>query len=340
MAGRPRRKARLESERAAGAKKRASRVDAGTRARVLARGEVVGLAEAAREAGIDPSLARKWKSRAAKGESVSASAGSVPVAPVVGGGEAASAAERLRGEAELSRRSARLALDQADALLRGGQASESRNAAVLANSHDARARELEELARVQEVHEQRLSADRATAVAQLVAAAFRVIGVPVPEAALRELAARAAAGEPLRVTEATASEAREAAQRSIRAQVRGELEAELAEREAERAAADAEAPAGEGEGVLELHPGGWRDERDAAAGTAGDGEVELTPRDVRPELRRRFPVMNDAIVAEREARREEAAGAGTRWGRRRAPRFAGLRMTGGPSGPAGGGLLG
>jgi hypothetical protein len=128
-------------------------------------------------------------------------------------------------------------LDQADALLGRGLASEARNASVVAGVHADRARELEAAAREQEAHELRLAQGRGEQVIEMVKAMFDAVDLSVPV----EVAQAALRGE--KVT----SEVAAAARVQVRAKFRAELMAEVQADQRARA----EPQAGEDEGQSE-----------------------------------------------------------------------------------------
>jgi hypothetical protein len=134
---------------------------------------------------------------------------------------------------------------------------------------------------------------------------FGAVLLPVPRDLLRVVVELAQAGEDLVVPAGVAQEARDLVERPLRGRLRAELAAaaRAAEEEAEAVveALPAEDAVVEEGGAWTGEPGAWRGEADA-----GDGGVTLA--DVRPGLRRRWPLPHEAVREEIEARRVEAQG--------------------------------
>jgi hypothetical protein len=238
MAGRPRtreRREREQRERApGGAKPRAKRADPGTMQRVVARVAEVGAAQAAREAGISPALARKWVER----EKAKPQPTLLPDETPTPNGMPNTQAERLRAEAEKLREASRQALTQGTVLIGQGKSSEARNAAVLGGVLHDRAQEVEASARLEESHAVQLTQARGQLVLDVIERGYADLGLlPVPRTFIASLLRT----WPDPVDLATIEQGRAQIERPIRAAVRAEL---LAEDEAERLARPA-LPAGE-----------------------------------------------------------------------------------------------
>lgn len=227
MAGKPKTKARLEAQRASMRAK--GRFTDGEKRAILARAETVGPKLAAEEAGVSPATLRTWRARLPADVempvAVAASAGAGIGSP--------SGAVGLRAQADKERVAMSRALDQADRLLAKGLASEARNASVVAGVRADRARELEESARAEELHEAALSKATAERVLDLVRQVFADVGLVVPSALLRERLAVWPDAPPPGVVE----QARDLVRRALREEFRAELPAE-----ASASADDIEAP--------------------------------------------------------------------------------------------------
>ncbi len=188
----------------------------------------------ARELGVASGTVRQWVARArAKG-----GPGSVGVVDRSADGDGLSRVERLRAAADRARAASSRALDAADALLAKSMASEARNASVVAGVWADRARELEEAARLEELHEVALDEAQGRLLADRVTRAFGLLGLPVPGELLGVVLQ---GGEP---DEGLVEAARSSIRRPIEAEVRREV---LAELEAQRVAV-AELPAGVDDG--------------------------------------------------------------------------------------------
>lgn len=238
MAGKPKTKARLEAQRAS--MRARGRFTDGAKRAVLARAETVGAKLAAEEAGVSPATLRTWRARLpAEVEmpvAVAASAGAGIGSP--------SGAVGLRAQADKERVAMSRALDQADRLLAKGLASEARNASVVAGVRADRARELEESARAEELHEAALSKATAERVLDLVRAVFADVGLVVPFALLRERLAVWPDAPAAGVVE----QARDLVRRALREEFRAELPAEPSADDIDVAG---ESPDDAGEGVPE-----------------------------------------------------------------------------------------
>lgn len=287
MAGKPRTKARREAEARSG-----KRVDRAARVAILQRAEEIGSRAAAAEVGVSMATLRTWRRRLkaeAERASVSLSAESDGAPPTT-------RAEGLRARAEKAREASSRALDQADALLARGLASEARNASVVCGVHGDRARELEEAARAEESHEVTLTEARARLVLTVIERGYDDLGLPVPRAFLQALLR----GWPGKVDAEVIEQAREEVRRSVRAEVRAEM---IAEEERARRTRPA-LPAGEDEPPTDEVVDGE---------LVGDGEAAIEPtltlEEVRPEFLERYPVQPElAIEAELHARRLDGAG--------------------------------
>jgi hypothetical protein len=225
MAGRPRTRARREAEQrgAVGDKTRAKRADPGTVQRVLTQiAAGVPIATAAREAGVDPARARKWVARAKDKQE--------PIVPLpdesVTEGDPLTRAERLRVAADKARAASSKALDQADAMLDRGLASESRNAAVVAGVHADRAAELEAAAREEEEHEQRLTEQAGQAVVELIEQAFTAVALPAPRELLRTMLRDPTNAPDPELADRARAEVRRTIAGEVRAQILAEIEAQ------------------------------------------------------------------------------------------------------------------
>jgi hypothetical protein len=122
------------------------------------------------------------------------------------------------------------AVEQTSLLLAAGNASEARNAAAAGGiwSDKSLALEREIVKTETDVQAQatRLQRDQLQLQAAVLRATFVAIDIPMPVASMRELAARAAAGEPLEVPEEVAAADRERARAAIRGEHLDELIAE------------------------------------------------------------------------------------------------------------------
>jgi hypothetical protein len=239
MTGRPVTKARRERE-AAAASRRPVKPEVKREALQLA--EEVGPAEAARRTGQKASTIRMWKTRAAQAAKPRAKA--TPQAGSSAGESTSESvspttrAEKLRARAEKAREAEFRAEDRADAQIGKNQSAEARNSMVSANSFSERAAELEESARLQELHEVALSEAQGRLVLDLVGSVFDDVSLPRPDGLL-QARLQAWPGDP---NPELVAQARDEVRRVIAQEVR----AELAEAETERLARPG-LPAGETE---------------------------------------------------------------------------------------------
>lgn len=171
MAGMPVRKARAEAARRAGVGGgRGGRVSGEVRALAVRRAGVVGVGVVAGELGVAESTVRGWVARAGR-----EGGGVGRVGGVVG----------LRADAERARALSAQSMELAEGLLLEGAAGEARNASVAVGVFADRARELEEAARVQELHEVELGERVGGLVVGLLEAVFGDLGLVVPRGLLR-----------------------------------------------------------------------------------------------------------------------------------------------------------
>jgi len=216
MTGRPKAKARLESERA---KQRArGRFTDSEKRAILARAETVGPKVAAEEAGVGSvSTLRTWRRRLPAEVEVPV----VGVASAGVGSDSPTSAVSLRAAADRERVAMSSALVQADKLLARGMASEARNASVVAGVRADRARELEDSARVAELHEAALSEAMGGLVVAAIERGFADLGLPVPS----EFVGALLGGWPAPVDEGVVLAARELVRGALREEFRAELAA-------------------------------------------------------------------------------------------------------------------
>lgn len=249
MAGKPRTRARLAREAAAASRKP---VNPALKREALRLADEVGPAEAARRTGVKASTIRMWRTRATK------DASNAPTAPSRSSSRssptrapAAARADELWRDADRARERARDAEDRGDKWLSRGKASEARNATVVATQRGERARQLEDDARAQELHEVELAKARGEQVIERVSMMFAALGLTLP-ARIAELVLR---GEEIPAD--TAERARLAAARELGASAPCEApampdlgsdvdecedQADRADADTEEEPADAEAP--------------------------------------------------------------------------------------------------
>ena len=133
--------------------------------------------------------------------------------------------------------------------------------------------------------------------------AFEAADVPVPVDALRELAACAAEGRQLEVSEEVARASRDAVRLRVGGELRLEIEAEFAEREADEANEHGDKLAENGSAPPEPYVASALAIREPARADHGGGEIGW--EDVRQEFRKRYVQREQAIVAEAETRERE-----------------------------------
>jgi hypothetical protein len=216
VAGRPRTRAKREAERAG---KRAKRVDAITRRRILERGEALGnLALAAREAGVNENTARSWRER-------NCAQPSQTLPQHIAEGDSVAT---LRAQAAAARSSQAEAEHQADVQIGLGRASEGRNCRVCASMAADGARELEDAARVQELHQAGITEQQGRAIYSTAEALLAALRLPFGRSSRRVLAVllqSAAEGHApsLDAVQPYVQQARDEVRERIRAELRDEL---------------------------------------------------------------------------------------------------------------------
>jgi hypothetical protein len=208
MAGRPKTRERRERE----ARKR--RFDHAQRAAIVEHADKVGPTQAAREAGIAVATIRTWRKRTAEEPKR-------PAPPQTS--ERGTRAERLRAAADQARAASSRALDQSDAMLRRGLASEARNAATVAGINADRAQELEASAREEELHEVSVTEQQGKSILALIEAMLSDLGIEPPRALL---AARLMGTPDAELIERAREEVRGPIARELREEVLAELRAE------------------------------------------------------------------------------------------------------------------
>jgi hypothetical protein len=230
VAGSPnkRRKRESETQRASARAKRFTRAD---RERILKRSAVVGAAVAAREAGVSPATLRTWRRRGAAEpveHVVSEPSAAGLVEEVVPAGEEVSGLEAMRRALADAQRVSAQAVAQTEALLAAGQAKDAQAASVAGGVWSDKALALgKALAAAEsemEAESVRLGGEALELQRALLAATFEAMELPVPVATMRELAAHAAAGEPLEVSEEVAVADRQRVRAKMRASVESDIE--------------------------------------------------------------------------------------------------------------------
>jgi hypothetical protein len=196
---------------------------------VVARARLVGPAAAAAEFKLDPALVRKWCSRSKPtAEHVVEASGST-------GSESAHTRDGDRLDSmRMARAAARAveaqAVEQTSTLLAAGNGTEARNAATAGGIWSDKALALDKAIVAAEgeaeVESTRLRSETLELQRDLLRATFAAIDIPVPVASMRELAVRAAAGEPLEVPEEIVAIDRERVRGAIRAEHLAELTSE------------------------------------------------------------------------------------------------------------------
>ena len=175
MAGRQLRKAREREAAEAVANRGRRRFDRSQKREALQRAERVGSAQVCRELGISQSTLRTWRRRAGDlGGGAETQVSLVPDAPAV------SRAEALRREADRAREAQQAAEDRADRDVEAGRSSEARNSAVVAKQRSETAREYEDAARAEEVHQAALARLAGEQLLELLSQTFAAVGLALP----------------------------------------------------------------------------------------------------------------------------------------------------------------
>lgn len=226
MAGQPVRRQR-EAEARARAGGRAKRSTPALRAKVVARANLVGPAAAAAEFQLEPALVRKWCSRSKPSLVLTSS-------PATEGEPAQTPSqdrlESMRRARDSHRAVEEEALARISTLIAVGDGTEARNVATAAGIASDKALALDKAIVAAEVEHEaeatRLRSETLELQRDVLRATFTAIDIPIPLSSMRELATRAAAGEPLDVPEEVAAGDREHVRAAIRDEYRAELIAE------------------------------------------------------------------------------------------------------------------
>jgi hypothetical protein len=253
MAGSPKKRKRRE-EAELGGTVRARRADVATRRRALRRASEVGDAATAAEFGCAPATIRSWRRRMpAEPVDSQPDAKREPAADMpIGDGRL----DGMRRALGAHRRVEAQAITAAERYLREDNATEARNAATTAGVACDKALNLERAILVaegeQEAQEARLRSDQLALQRDVMAAMFEAVDLPPPMATMRELAARAAAGEALAVSAEVASPDRERLRAAIRGELLADVRAQVLEELEAEVALPARDDAGDGEQDAEL----------------------------------------------------------------------------------------
>ena len=155
--------------------RRKSRFTRVAKREALQRASEVGSARVCRELNISASTLRSWRRRLASEPDV----GEVVEVPS-DATSSQSRAQKLRREADRAREAQRAAEDRADRDVEAGRSSEARNSAVVAKQRSETAREYEDAARAEEVHQAALARLAGEQLLELLSQTFAAVGLTLP----------------------------------------------------------------------------------------------------------------------------------------------------------------